>query len=134
MPSYLTKRYSFGIGEQAFSISDTFSENGSGVLNWTLPYKGDEFGIVPFRWKPLPTSYSWMVKYGTPGNIVSVLIKLECSLDGTNWFTVDSHNTNANTLKYVVDKPVRFLRAIIDTGGLDLTSSTSTTIQVSFSM
>jgi len=58
-----------------------------------------------------PRSHAWEVKYSAAPSTVS--LRLEGSLDGTNWYTVDSYATATNTLRWVVDKPVRYVRGYL---------------------
>jgi len=37
-------------------------------------------------------------------------VRLQGSLDNSNWFDLDTSNTTGNELRFVVDKPVRYLR------------------------
>lgn len=124
---------SYERGARAVSISTTFAEDGDSVLSPAVPYTDVEFGLVAYLQQTvLPRRIAWEVLFGTVGNVVSHTILLEGSLDGTNWFTLDTYTTVANTFRHVVDKPVRYLRAKVN--ALNLTISTSTTITVSFSL
>lgn len=38
-------------------------------------------------------------------------VHLQGSLDNTNWYTLDTSTTTSSELRFVVDKPVRFVRA-----------------------
>lgn len=55
--------------------------------------------------------YAWQVVFtGTP---TSITVNLEGSIDGTNWFTIDTSSATTSGLKFVVDKPVEYLRCNI---------------------
>jgi hypothetical protein len=49
------------------------------------------------------------------GTVSTCTVNLEGSLDGTNFFQLDTDNTTAATLKWVSDKPVLWIRANVTT-------------------
>lgn len=58
-----------------------------------------------------PAMFTWQTIYtGTP---TAINVNLEGSLDGTNWFTLDSSTSTASEMRHVVNKPIRFLRCNI---------------------
>jgi len=105
--------YSFGLGEANTSLN---AKGSSGA--------GDTFGIVPFGGFPLPRVFGWdVVVTGSPS---SLRVDIEGSLDGTTWFQLDTYTTAASTLRFIVDKPVRYIRANLVTlgGGSSPTATT----------
>lgn len=121
-------RSAYERGTHAISINVTASEDAGGVPNLTYPYVGTEFGLPPYVGGQLPQRIGWHVLLGTPGSIVSLELRIEGSLDGTNWFTLDTYTTAVNTQRFITDKKVLYVRAKIH--ALDLTSGTSTTILI----
>ena len=53
----------------------------------------------------------------------NLTVKLEGSLDNSNWFELDSYSGTANTMRHAVNKPVRYIRFNITSMG-DATSIT----------
>lgn len=108
-------RNSFGIGEANVSLNAATSTGA-----------GDEFGIVPFGALPLLRTFAWDVI--VTGGPATLRVDIEGSLDGTNWFQLDTYTSTASTLRFVVDKPVKYVRAnlVTLTGG----SSPSTTTRI----
>ena len=51
---------------------------------------------------------TWQINSNSSGTAHDV--RLQGSLDGSNWFDLDTSNTTGNELRFVVDKPVRYLR------------------------
>lgn len=59
---------------------------------------------------PLPSSkYTWSIVLA--GTVSTIDIDLEGSLDGQNWFVVDSYTSITSTIRFVTDKTVCWLRA-----------------------
>lgn len=71
---------------------------------------GDEFAIVSTNRQAPEAILSWQVIV-SGGTYTSININLEGSLDGTNWFTLDSSTAIAGELRHVANKKVRFVRA-----------------------
>lgn len=71
---------------------------------------GDEFALQP-RHGDGPRQVSWTVRF--PGAAPAAQqTDLQGSIDGVNWFQLDTYNSVANgTLRPVVDKSVNFLRS-----------------------
>lgn len=68
--------------------------------------------------------HTWeIVVTGAPA---TVSITLQGSIDGTNWYTLDTSTTTTSEMRHVVNKPVRFIRANLGT----LTGGTSPTVTV----
>jgi len=67
------------------------------------------FAIPLGREGDTPTRYTWGI---IPHSTVSAnSTVLEGSLDGTNWDTLDTSTDTTFKLRFVVDKPVKFVRA-----------------------
>lgn len=60
------------------------------------------------------------------GVFTTLVVTLEGSLDGNNWFTLGSDNTIANGATFVVDRPCLFVRANITS----FASGTSATVDM----
>lgn len=71
---------------------------------------GDEFGFPPYARGLLPFKFSWQVIV-SGGTYTARSVILEASLDGTNWYTVDTSSAAGSELRHVIDKPARYLRA-----------------------
>ncbi len=70
----------------------------------------------------VPRKLSWEVR--VTGAPTAMQVDLEGSLDNTNWYQIDTYNIVANTLRQVVDKGAKFVRANLIT----LTAGTSPTV------
>ncbi len=70
----------------------------------------------------VPRKLSWEVR--VTGAPTAIQVDLEGSLDNTNWYQIDTYNVVANTLRQVVDKGAKFVRANLVT----LTGGTSPTV------
>jgi hypothetical protein len=57
------------------------------------------------------------------GVFTTLVVTLEGSLDGINWYTLGSDNTLVNGATFVVDKPSLYVRATLSTfaGGTSVT-------------
>ena len=72
----------------------------------------------------LAAQHTWMMDFtGSPG---TVSIILQGTIDGANWFNLDTYTGTADTMRHVVNKPVRKIRVDID--ALDTGSVTVKTI------
>lgn len=60
------------------------------------------------------------------GVFTTLVVTLEGSLDGVNWYTLGSDNTLVNGATFVVDKPCLWIRATVST----FASGTSVTVDV----
>ena len=118
-------------GTRDLSIDTTFTEDGAGVLSPVVPYTDKSFAVVGYGNLYLPSRFNWDVLYGTPSNIIAVQIDLEGSLDDSAWFALDSTTSAANGMRFVSNRPVRFVRAKVVS--LNLTNGTSTTLKVGIS-
>jgi hypothetical protein len=49
------------------------------------------------------------------GVFSALVVALEGSIDGTNWFTLGTDSTTAAGVTHVIDKPVLFIRANVTT-------------------
>jgi hypothetical protein len=98
----------------------------------SVPVNGDDIALAPYMGGLLPRRIAWFVNLGTPGSLSAVQVDLQGSLDGTNWFQIDTYSTVADTLRFVVDKPVRFLRAVLVSFTVD--NNASSTLQVGVSL
>ncbi len=79
----------------------------SGALTGAGP--GGPFALPMAQDGATPTRYAWgIIPHGTVGANSTVL---EGSLDGTNWDTLDTSTDLTFKLRFVVDKPVKFVRA-----------------------
>jgi len=83
---------------------------------------GTSFAVVP-RGNNAPRTFAWdIIRSGT---VSTLQVDIQGSLDGTNWFQLDTYNTpGADTLRFIVDKPVYAIRAnlVILTGGGNITT------------
>ena len=62
---------------------------------------------------------TWQINSNSSGTAHDV--RLQGSLDNSNWFNLDQSNTTGNEMRHVVNKPVRYLRANVVSMG-DATS------------
>jgi|SRR3990167_1580622 len=78
---------------------------------------GNEFGFSPYWLGVLPSVFSFDILI--TGSPATVTVLLEGSLDGTNWFTLATVSLTTDSLNFIVDKPVLYLRANLTalTGG-----------------
>jgi len=53
-------------------------------------------------------------------------IRLQGSIDGTNWFDLDTSTTIGSEMRHVVNKPVRYIRAYVS----DMGDASSITVKV----
>ncbi len=58
---------------------------------------------------------TWQVNSNSSGTAHDV--RLQGSLDNSNWFDLDQSNTTGNEMRHVVDKPVRYLRVRVASMG-----------------
>lgn len=72
----------------------------------------------------LLSKHSWHVI--VTGSPASVTVNLEGTIDGSNWFTLDSSTTTTSEMRHVVNKPVTQIRANLAT----LTGGSSPTVTV----
>jgi hypothetical protein len=70
----------------------------------------------------VPKKIAWEVR--VTGSPSAMQVDLEGSLDNSNWYQIDTYNTVANTLRQVVDKAAKFVRARLVT----LTGGSSPTV------
>jgi hypothetical protein len=64
---------------------------------------------LPFAYK----NHTWnTVITGSP---TTVSVTLEGSIDGTNWFVLDTSTSTSNEMRHVTNKPVTYLRANLGT-------------------
>jgi hypothetical protein len=72
----------------------------------------------------LPTNHTWQVIYTGTATVVDV--KLQGSMDDSNWFDLDTYDTASSpTMRHVVNKPVNYIRANLVT----FTNGTTMTIK-----
>jgi hypothetical protein len=93
----------------------------------TLPWLGDEIGVVAaYSMFRLPDKYTWEIRIDG-GTYSTLLVILEISLDGLNWYQADSNfGILTNTMQHVFNRPARYIRAnvqeaVVDTGTPKLT-------------
>jgi len=53
-------------------------------------------------------------------------VRLQGSIDNSNWFDLDQSNTTGNEMRHVVNKPVRYIRANV----VDMGDATSISVKV----
>lgn len=71
---------------------------------------GDVF-ITPVINGKIASEYTWQVIYtGTP---TAITVNLQGSIDGTNYFTLDSTTATASEMRHVTNKSARFVRCQI---------------------
>jgi len=68
--------------------------------------------------------WTWVVL--TDASASAVTVRLEGSIDNSNWFTLDEWSGTGNTTRHVVNKPVRYIRAVV----ADMGDATSITVKV----
>jgi hypothetical protein len=71
-----------------------------------------KFQLAPGR-PQFPLRVAWGKTVS--GTVSSCVVALEGSIDGTNFFSLDSDNTTTASLKWVSDKPVFWIRANVTT-------------------
>ncbi len=97
-------------------------DTGKSLNAATVTGPGDDFALPHFIIGAQLEKLTWeIVITGAP---TAIQVDLQGSLDGVNWYQIDTYNTVANTLRFVVDKRVRFVRANLIT----LTGGTSPTV------
>lgn len=97
----------------------TMDRGGIAVLikNVAVPasadYYSDEVAVVASRDTfRLPNNFTWEVTFGGTGSYSVCVILLEGSIDGVDWYQLDSNfGALVATMQHVVNKPVRYLRA-----------------------
>ena len=52
--------------------------------------------------------HTWTVVSDASGS--NLTVKLEGSIDNSNWFELDSYSGTADTMRHIVNKPVRYIR------------------------
>jgi len=57
---------------------------------------------------PAYKTITWQINSNSSGTAHDV--RLQGSLDNSNWFDLDQSNTTGNEMRHVVNKPVRYLR------------------------
>jgi len=70
----------------------------------------------------LPVNHTWQVIYTGTASVVDV--KLQGSIDNSNWFDLDTYDTASSpTMRHIVNKPVNYIRAnlITFTNGTTMT-------------
>ena len=73
---------------------ETYTSTGTGTEIDTI------YGIIEATWQIISDSSS-----------TNIDVKLQGSIDGSNWFDLDEFVGVGNTMRHVVNKPVRYLRA-----------------------
>ncbi len=72
----------------------------------------------------VPRKIAWEKR--VTGGPTAVTVNIEGSLDNSNWYTLDTDNTTANTFKEITQRGAKFIRANLVT----LTGGTSPTVTV----
>lgn len=87
---------------------------GQGTCFATPPGNGD---VAP------PSNFTWELQFN--GSLSAVQVDFQGSLDGTNYYQLDTYNTpGTNTMRHIVNKPVPFVCldvVSIGTGGGSVT-------------
>lgn len=96
------------------TILDAVTATGAGG-SFNVPEKPTGGQFPAFTWQIVIT-----------GSPTSITANLEGSLDGTNWFQLDTYTGSANAMQHVANKPVAFIRGNLVT----LTGGTSPTVTV----
>jgi len=82
------------------SISETLTTTGAGST---------------FTFNNGYTSHSWQVE--SDASSTAFTVKLQGSIDGSTWFDLDEYTGTNNTLRHVVNKPAKYIRAyVVDMG------------------
>ena len=72
----------------------------------------------------LPVNHTWQVIYTGTASVLD--IKLQGSVDNSNWFDLDTYDTASSpTMRHVVNKPVSYIRANLVT----FTNGTTMTVK-----
>jgi len=69
------------------------------------------------------SKHTWMVL--SDASTTAATVNFEGSIDGTNWFVLDTWTGTGNTMRHVVNKPVKYVRANVTSMG----DATSITVQ-----
>ena len=59
----------------------------------------------------------WTWQIITDASATACTVKLQGSIDGTNYFDLDEWSGTGNTMRHVIDKPVRYIRAYVSDMG-----------------
>ncbi len=73
----------------------------------------------PWKLAHAMLNHTWEIKIGD-SSPTAIIVLLEGSLDGVNWYTMDTYNVVADTMRHVVNMAVRIIRAnltVISGGG-----------------
>ena len=54
------------------------------------------------------SKHTWHIL--TDASASNITVKLQGSIDNSNWFDLDEYTGTANTMRHVVNKPVRYIR------------------------
>lgn len=72
----------------------------------------------------LPVNHTWQVIY--TGTASAIDVKLQGSVDNSNWFDLDTYDTASSpTMRHVVNKPINYIRANLVT----FTNGTTMTVK-----
>lgn len=96
------KRYAYERGTFALSFPGT-----------ALPADGDtgdEFAIPPYVHGEMPYTFAWQTTVLNGGTFSAINVTLEGSLDGVNWYTMDTSTNVAGEIRTISGKKARFLR------------------------
>ncbi len=97
------KQYSYDRGAFAISFPGT-----------TLPLAGDtgdEFAILPYVHGEMPYTFAWQISVLNGGTFTSIQVDLQGSLDGTNWYQLDSSTNVAGEMRSITGKKAKYIRA-----------------------
>lgn len=56
-------------------------------------------------------NHTWVIKSDTGSKPGSMEVNLQGSLDGTNWFNLDTSTTITSEIRHIANKAVKFIRA-----------------------
>lgn len=81
------------------------------LLNAVAATGASDVYVVPQNEARLPRAIAWCTVFsGTPSAITA---KIQGSLDNSNWFDLDTSTSTSGELRFIIDKPVKFVRANI---------------------
>ena len=103
-----------GLPGQLISLLSAAAATGAGT---TYSFGLDGNNQLPNR---------WIWEMTSTGSATGLRVDIEGSFDGTNWYQVDTSTTTTNYMRWVVDKPVPYIRANLVT----LTGGTTPTVTV----
>jgi len=113
----MANRYAYQSGQRAPSLTDA-----------TATGAGDEFMMHPILGGQLPESFVWDVVLTYTVIPTGLRVDLEGTMDGTNWYQLDTWTTVGSTIRTVTGKKAIGVRSNLIT----LTGGTNPKVSSSF--